>query len=74
MTEGKMETQRYVARISELRAAFKELIQDCELPQIEAMLRNADMELHWALWNLGAVVPLRPEPDYEAPPPGGENR
>jgi hypothetical protein len=74
MTEGKMETERYVARISELRAALKELMQDCELPQIEAMLRNADMELHWALWNLGVVVPLRPEADYEALPRVGENR
>jgi hypothetical protein len=37
-------------------------------------LRNADMELHWALWNLGVVVPLRPEADYEALPRVGENR
>jgi len=27
------------------------------------MLRNADMELHWALWNLGVVVSHRPELD-----------
>ena len=56
------------------RTAFKELLQDCELPQIEAMLRNADMELHWALWNLGVVVPLRPEADYQALPRVGEKR
>ncbi len=74
MTEDKMGTEKYVARISELRIALKELLQDCELPQIEAMLRNADMELHWALWNLGVVVPFRPEADYEALPRGGENR
>ena len=34
---------------------------DCDLPQIEAILKSADMELHWALWNLGAPVSLRPE-------------
>jgi hypothetical protein len=28
-------------------------------PQIEAILRSADMELHWALWNLGEVLPHR---------------
>jgi hypothetical protein len=33
---------------------------------IEQMLRNADMELHWALWNLGEPVSLRPEIDYAA--------
>ncbi len=34
-----------------------------ELPQIDAILRSADMELHWALWNLGEPVALRPEYD-----------
>ena len=60
-----MVIESYVARISELRAGLGELLKDCELPQIETMLRNADMELHWALWNLGVVVPLRPETEYE---------
>jgi hypothetical protein len=32
-----------------------------ELPQIDAILRSADMELHWALWNLGEPVALRAE-------------
>jgi hypothetical protein len=60
----------YVARISDIRAKLIALIEDCEYPQIEMMLRNADMELHWALWNLGAAVPLRPETEYGA----GESR
>ena len=65
MKEDKMERETYIARISEARAGLKGLLRDCELPQIEAMLRNADMELHWALWNLGVMVPLRPEVEYE---------
>jgi len=50
-----------IRKIREARALLAAAIQGCELPQIEAMLRNADMELHWALWNLGEQVSLRPE-------------
>lgn len=60
-----MSPETYAARISEARALIKGLLQNCELPQIEAILRNADMELHWALWNLGVEVPLRPELEDE---------
>lgn len=59
-----MNRETCIARIIEARATLKELLQDCELSQIEMMLRNADMELHWALWNLGVNVPLRPEAEY----------
>lgn len=59
-----MNRELYIARISEVRATIMGLLKDCEAPQIEAMLRNADMELHWALWNLGVSVPLRPETEY----------
>lgn len=69
-----MERETYIARISEARIGLRGLLRDCELPQIETMLRNADMELHWALWNLGVNVPLRPEADYEAPTRVGDNR
>ena len=50
-----------IRRIREARSLIAQALQGCELPQIEAMLKNADMELHWALWNLGEPVPLRPE-------------
>jgi len=59
-----MNRETCIARIAEARANLKELLQDCDLPQIETMLRNADMELHWALWNLGVPVPLRAEAEY----------
>jgi hypothetical protein len=55
-----------VARIKQARTLLVAALADCELPQIAAMLRNADVELHWALWNLGEPVSLRPETD--APP------
>ena len=60
-----MDKESYTARISEIRAQIMALLKDCDVPQIEAMLRNADMELHWALWNLGVAVPMRPEAEYE---------
>lgn len=60
-----MDRESCIERLSEARAGLRALLKDCEWPQIEAMVRNADMELHWALWNLGVVVPLRPEADYE---------
>jgi len=37
-------------------------------PQIEMTLRNTDRERHWALWNLGKTVSLRPGFDYPAEP------
>jgi hypothetical protein len=60
-----MKREMYIARISEARANIAGLLKDCDTPQIEAILRSADMELHWALWNLGVATPLRPEADYE---------
>lgn len=51
---------RQIARIREARALLRQALEGCELPQIEAMLRNADTELHWALWNLGEVEDLHP--------------
>jgi hypothetical protein len=50
-----------IRKIRQARSLLAQAMKDCELPQIEAMLKNADMELHWALWNLGEPVPLRPE-------------
>jgi hypothetical protein len=50
-----------IRKIKQARALLADAMKRCDLPQIEAMLRNADMELHWALWNLGEPVPLRPE-------------
>jgi hypothetical protein len=50
-----------ISKIKQARALLASALNGCELPQIEAMLRNADMELHWALWNLGEPVALRPE-------------
>ena len=59
-----MTTEDRVARIREARQLILAAMKGCDSPQIETILRSADMELHWALWNLGEAVSLRPELDY----------
>lgn len=58
--------QDQITRIRQAREHIAAAMQGCDIPQIEQMLRNADMELHWALWNLGEPVALRPEIEYAA--------
>jgi hypothetical protein len=59
-----MQTEDRVALIRQARKLVISAMGGCEAPQVEAILRNADMELHWALWHLGEPVSLRPELDY----------
>ena len=59
-----MKTEDLAVRIHQVRELLVPAINGCESPQIETMLRSADMELHLALWNLGETVSLRPELDY----------
>ena len=65
---------RLTERIKEARRCVLEALRICDLPQIEATLKQADMELHAALWNLGEVVSLRPELDYSEAATGGKAR
>ncbi|MND01793.1 hypothetical protein D3C83_209210 [compost metagenome] len=32
-----------------------------DLPQIQLIIRHADQNLHWALWNLGQMDEIRPD-------------
>jgi hypothetical protein len=61
-----MNTDQQIESIRQARTQIAAAMQACDIPQIEQMLRNADMELHWALWNLGEPVALRPEIEYAA--------
>ena len=62
-----MTTPTHVERIRQARALLATVIAEAEEPQIETILRSADMELHWALWNLGETVELRAELHTTAP-------
>ena len=48
-------------RIVQARALLREIIESTELPMIERTLKLADMNLHWAQWNLGVPVSLMPD-------------
>ncbi|HKO06720.1 MAG TPA: hypothetical protein VJ487_03325 [Alphaproteobacteria bacterium] len=69
-----MERQQQIERIREARALIAAAMAECRSPQIETILRSADAELHWALWNLGEPVPLRPELEYGEAVPRGRTR
>ncbi len=62
-----MKAEQRVATIRQARELIAAAMNGCDSPQIETMLRSADMELHLALWNLGEAVSLRPEFDYSPP-------
>jgi len=63
-----MNTENRIANIRQARELIISAMAGCDSPQIETMLRGADMELHLALWNLGEAVSLRPELDYTDKP------
>ena len=48
-------------RIAQARALLREVIEATDLPMIERTLKLADMNLHWAQWNLGVPTSLMPE-------------
>ncbi len=50
-----------IAKLREARALLGEVVSGSEIPQIQSILKHADMNLHWALWNLGEVDGLRPD-------------
>ena len=56
-----MEREQMLDRIAQARALLREVIEATDLPMIERTLMLADMNLHWAQWNLGAPVGLMPE-------------
>ncbi len=50
-----------IEKIKAARALIAEALQDCGIPMIEGALSEADLNLHWALWNLGEPVSLHPD-------------
>ena len=56
-----MDREEMLQRIAQARALLREVIETTDLPMIERTLKLADMNLHWAQWNLGVPVTLLPE-------------
>ncbi len=54
----------YTEEIEKLKAArilIREAAADLGVPMLEAALGEADMNVHWALWNMGEEMELMPE-------------
>lgn len=56
-----MTLEQRIEKLKEARKLIADAVAGSGIPQLESTLREADMNLHWALWNLGEVVELRPE-------------
>ena len=50
-----------VAQIKSARDLVRQALAGCGLPQIQSIVRHADQNLHWALWNLAEPGTLFPE-------------
>ena len=56
-----------ISKLHDARALVFQAYEGTDLPQIQMILRHADQNLHWALWNLGVVNSLRPDLPEEKP-------
>ncbi len=56
-----MDREEMLKRIAQARALLREVIERTDLPMIERTVKLADMNLHWAEWNLGVPTSLMPE-------------
>ena len=56
-----MDRDQALDRIARARTLLAEIIDSTNLPMIERTLKLADMNLHWAQWNLGVPTALMPE-------------
>ena len=63
-----MEREQVLERLAQARALVREVIEATDLPMIGRTLKQADMNLHWAQWNLGLPTSLMPELEEELPP------
>ncbi len=50
-----------IAKLREARGLVDEVYKGADIPQIQSILKHADNNLHWALWNLGEVDGFRPD-------------
>jgi len=56
-----MNPDEIIQKLKAARAILDEVYAGTDIPQIQSMMRHADQNLHWALWNLGEVETLRPD-------------
>jgi hypothetical protein len=50
-----------IEKLKQARALVVKVAQDTEIPQLQAALWQANMNLHCAVWNLGEFESLMPD-------------
>lgn len=50
-----------INKIKQARILVREVLSVCGNPMVEGALGEADLNLHWVLWNLGEKVELHPQ-------------
>ena len=56
-----MSHENEIEKLKTARSLIQEAAAGLTVPMLEVALREADMNVHWALWNLGEEVELLPE-------------
>lgn len=56
-----MNRTQMIVNLRRARALARAVYDATDLPQIQLIIRHADQNLHWALWNLGQIDELRPD-------------
>lgn len=56
-----MSNENRIQHLKAARALIQEAADGLGVPMLEAALNEADLNLHWALWNMGDEVDLLPE-------------
>jgi hypothetical protein len=56
-----MTRDQMISKLRQARALTDDVYQATDLPQIQLIIRHADQNLHWALWNLGQMDEVRPD-------------
>jgi len=50
-----------IEKLKAARVLIQEAAAGLAVPMLQAALTEADMNVHWALWNIGEEVELLPE-------------
>ena len=56
-----MTRDQMIAKLRQARALAHDVYRATDLPQIQLIIRHADQNLQWALWNLGQMDEIRPD-------------
>ncbi len=56
-----MEVEEIIRKIDAARTLIRSIRDTTDIPQIDRCMQLADMNLHWAKWNLGDIDEIMPE-------------